>query len=216
MLFILQEDGSAKECSCRQLRISEEKLKASGLSEEFRKMTFDRFDYQKSIEVMEAYLTAKNYSKEFKEIRVARKNSIIFSGQVGSGKTHLGMSIANTLLDKNIGVIYMPYRSSITNLKQSITDAENYQKEISIYKEAQVLLIDDLFKGKYTESDTNIMYEIVDYRYFKNLPMIITTERSLDKLIEIDEAIGSRIYEMSKNHIVELEGNKLNYRLHGA
>ena len=140
---------------------------------------------------------------------------MMFLGQVGSGKTHLAMAISNSLLDKGIGVIYMPYRDSITNLKQSIRDAENYQREINIYKNSQTLIIDDLFKGKITESDTNIMYEIINYRYFKNLPIIVTSEKTVDDLIEIDEAIGSRLYEMSKNYIATMMGENLNYRIHG-
>ena len=168
MLFVIQDDGTAKECECRSLRIAEEKLKASGVSEEFRKKTFDNFNYERSIEVMEAFMKAKSYSKNFEKIRVTRKNSVMFIGQVGSGKTHLAIAISNILLDKGIGVIYMPYRDSITNLKQSITDSENFQREISKYKNAQVLLIDDLFKGAITKSDINIMYEIVNYRYFKS------------------------------------------------
>ena len=134
MLFIIQDDGTAKECECRSLRIAEEKLKASGVSEEFRKKTFENFNYEKSIETMEAFMKAKSYSKNFEEIRVTRKNSMMFLGQVGSGKTHLAIAISNLLLDKGIGVIYMPYRDSITNLKQSILDEENYQREISKYK----------------------------------------------------------------------------------
>ena len=106
---------------------------------------------------------------------------MMFLGQVGSGKTHLAIAISNLLLDKGIGVIYMPYRDSITNLKQSILDEENYQREISKYKNAQVLLIDDLFKGRITESDVNIMYEIVNYRYFKNLPILTTSEKTVDE-----------------------------------
>ena len=129
MMFIIQEDGTAKACECRSIRIAEDKLKASGVSEEFRKMRFENFDYSKSKETMLAYSKAKSYSKKFEELRVARQNSIIFCGQVGSGKTHLAMSIGNVLLDTGAGVIYMPYRSSITNLKQSITDEENYQRE---------------------------------------------------------------------------------------
>lgn len=216
MLFILQDDGTAKECECRKLRIAEDKLKASGVSEEFRNMRFENFKYENSIEVMEAFLTAKNYSKNFEDIRAVRKNSIMFNGQVGSGKTHLAMSIANILLDCSTGVIYMPYRSIITKIKQSITDEENYQREVNLYKNAEVLLIDDLFKGKITQSDVNIIYEIIDYRYFKSLPLIVTTEKSIEDLVEIDEAIGSRIYEMSKNYVVTMKGKKLNYRLHGA
>lgn len=216
MLFIIQDDGTAKECECRSLRIAEEKLKASGVSEEFRKKTFENFNYEKSIETMEAFMKAKSYSKNFEEIRVTRKNSMMFLGQVGSGKTHLAIAISNLLLDKGIGVIYMPYRDSITNLKQSILDEENYQREISKYKNSQVLLIDDLFKGRITESDVNIMYEIVNYRYFKNLPILTTSEKTVDDLIEIDEAIGSRLYEMSKNYVAEMKGEKLNYRIYGS
>lgn len=214
-LFILQDDNTAKECECRKLRIAEDKLRESGVSEEFRNKTFKNYDYEFSTEHMKAFLIAKNYSKNFNNTRDTRKNSTMLIGQVGSGKTHLAMAIANGLLDDLIGVIYMPYRTSITNLKQNITNEENYQKEIRLYKTAEVLLIDDLFKGKITESDVNIIYEIVDYRYFKSLPIIITTEKSIDDLVEIDEAIGSRLYEMSKNSLVIMKGKKLNYRLYG-
>lgn len=216
MLFVELEDGSFSPCECRQLRIAEDKLKASGVSEEFRNMRFENFNYESSLETMEAYATAKSYSKSFKEIRVARQNSIMLMGQVGSGKTHLAMAISNTLLDSSVGVIYMPYRSIITKIKQSITDEENYQREVNKYKEAQVLFIDDLFKGRITEADINVMFEIVDYRYFKKLPIIVTTEKTIDELLEIDEAIGSRLYEMSKGYMVTMKGNKLNYRVYGA
>ena len=36
------------------------------------------------------------------------------------------------------------------------------------------------------------------------------------QLIEIDEAIGSRLYEMSKNYLAEMVGDKLNYRIYGS
>lgn len=215
MLFIIQDDGTAKECECRALRIAEEKLRASGVSEEFRKKTFDNFNYKKSNEIMESYIKAKSYFKNFDTIRDSRENSIMFLGQVGSGKTHLAIAISNLLLDRGIGVIYMPYRDSITNLKQSIRDEENYQREINKYKNAQVLMVDDLLKGKITESDINIMYEIINYRYFKNLPIIITCEKTVNEIIEIDEAIGSRLFEMSKKYVAVMIGEKLNYRIYG-
>ncbi|MDO7204487.1 hypothetical protein Q5M85_10335 [Paraclostridium bifermentans] len=33
----------------------------------------------------------------------------MFLGQVGSGKTHLSLSIANKLMDNCVGVLYMSY-----------------------------------------------------------------------------------------------------------
>ena len=57
------------------------------------------------------------------------------------------------------------------------------------------------------------MFEIVNYRYLNNLPLIISTEFTVDRLLDFDEAIGSRIFEMSKNYLVEIEGKENNYRL---
>ena len=212
-MFIIESDGAAKACECRNIRIAEEKLKASGISEEFRKMRFENFDFSKNKEVMNAFKVSRDYCFRFDDLKATRNNSIMLLGQVGSGKTHLAMSVSNILLDTRVGVIYMPYRSSITNLKQSITDELNYKKEINKYKDAQVLFIDDLFKGRYTESDINIIYEIIDYRYFKCLPVIVTSEKTVAEIIDIDEAIGSRLYEMSKNHVISMRGKHLNYRM---
>ena len=110
----------------------------------------------------------------------------------------------------------MPYRDSITKIKQSITDEINYNKEMELYKNAQVLLIDDLFKGNVTGADINAMFSIINYRYMKKLPIIVSSEKNINELLAIDEAISSRLIEMSKGYIVELKGKHLNYRLVGA
>ena len=44
--------------------------------------------------------------------------------------------------------------------------------------------------------------------------MIISTEKCGDDLLQIDEAIGSRILEMTKDCNIELKGRKLNYRIY--
>jgi DNA replication protein DnaC len=156
---------------------------------------------------------AIRYVKEFDNLKNAKNNSIAFLGQVGSGKTHLSIAIANELMKKNIGVLYMQYREVIIQLKQCIMDEENYNREIDKYKNATVLLIDDLYKGKITDSDRNIMFEIINYRYLKSSPIIVSSEFTVDAIIDIDEAIGSRIVEMCKGHIFEFSGQELNYRL---
>ena len=43
-----------------------------------------------------------------------------------------------------------------------------------------MLLIDDLFKVSISKSDVNIMFEIVNFRYFNNLPIIISCEMGID------------------------------------
>lgn len=156
---------------------------------------------------------AIKYYKYFSKLKDKRKNSIIFCGNPGSGKTHLSIAIANNLMKKKIKVVYMPYRDIITSIKQNILDVDKYSKYINKYKEAEVLLIDDLFKGNTSKSDINIMFEIINYRYMNNLPLIISTELIVEEIIEIDEAIGSRIYEMSSDYTIEILGRQNNYRL---
>lgn len=178
------------------------------------KRNFENFvTTNKPQQIKDAKEMAKRYISDFEKIKNTRNNSIAFLGQVGSGKTHLCIAIANELMHKNIGVLYMQYRESIVQLKQSILSEGNYEQEINKYKIAPVLLIDDLFKGKITDSDRNIMFEIINYRYLKDAPLIVSSELSVDSIIDFDESIGSRLVEMCKGHIVELVGEELNYRL---
>lgn len=190
-------------------------LEKSGISTAFRKKTFSNYDYSHNKQIMDAYLIAKDYTKKFKSIVDDRNNSIIFMGSPGSGKTHLALAIANNLMADKVGVTYMPYRETITRIKQSIMDEENYNKEMRRYKNAKVLLIDDMFKGNITASDINIVFELINHRYFNNMPIIVSTEKTMDDLLKIDEAIGSRMLEMCKNRRIEMRGKQLNYRIYG-
>ena len=77
----------------------------------------------------------------------------------------------------------MGYRDVITRIKQNIMDEAYYNRVMNRYKNARVLLVDDLFKGSITGSDVNIMFEIVNHRYFNNLPVIVSSEKSVEELI---------------------------------
>ena len=124
------------------------------------KHTFTNFEvWNKSSQI--AKDTAIAYYHDFYEVRGSRRNSILFCGQVGSGKTHLSVALAINFLQRKTKVVYMPYRDVITKIKQNMLDAEYYCKMISKYQLCEVLLIDDLFKGKINESDVNIIFEII-------------------------------------------------------
>ncbi|MDO4301810.1 MAG: ATP-binding protein [Clostridia bacterium] len=205
---------SVRECSCQAVKQSKQLMEQSGISREFNSKGFKNFDTKNIPQLIIAKRKAINYFKEFKDVEQTRNNSIMFCGQVGSGKTHLGVAISRSLMSKNIAVIYMAYRNAITKIKQVLIDSTDYYHEISRYSQARVLYIDDFLKGKVTEADVNIVYEIVNYRYMNNLPLIISTEKSLDEIITFDEAIGSRIIEMCRGNIVHLQGKELNHRLY--
>lgn len=70
-----------------------------------------------------------------------------------------------------------------------------------------------LQNGKVTESDVNIMFEIINYRYLNLKPIIVSSELTQSKLLDFDESVGSRIIEMCRDRIGEVKGIENNYRL---
>jgi len=62
---------------------------------------------------------------------------------------------------------------------------------------------------------------VVNYRYLNHLPIWLSTEKTPEQLIAIDEGIATRIHERAKVHTVQMRltkeekaaGMQLNYRL---
>ena len=136
--YILTGRGAVP-CSCKELREAERILSKSGISKEFAKKTFDNFDYSRNVQVLNAYNMARQYVNNFEQIKDSRPNSIIFMGSVGGGKSHLSFAIANALMKKGVGVIYMGYRESIMKIKQNVMNMEEYEKIMNRYNKSKVL-----------------------------------------------------------------------------
>lgn len=203
----------ATSCDCRKRDKSLVEWKHSGINPLNNNMTFSNFqEWNESSK--NAKDTAMAYYTRFENIKSNRQNSIIFCGQPGSGKTHLAVALAVNFIKKNKKVVYFQYRDVITKIKHNMLDAEYYERSVSRLKTCEILLIDDLFKGRVNDSDINIMFEIINYRYLNFLPVIVNSEFLIDKLLSFDEAIGSRIYEMCKDYVVQIkQDRKNNFRL---
>lgn len=147
-------------CECFELEEAEKLFGNSGIKDE--NYTFSNFEEWNEI-AKEMKTAATNYYKNFTSIKDSRQNSIGFFGQVGSGKSHLTIALGlNILRQKKLSVVYFSYRDTITELKQNMLDEVFYKKQLYKYQTSKVLLIDDLLKGKTTESDKNIMFEIIN------------------------------------------------------
>lgn len=203
--FGLNAQGS-RECDCSKAKRFQKRIEKSGLKDKFETLTFDNFDaYNDELKLNKAL--AIGFAKE------DLSNTILLLGQSGSGKTHLATAICKEILyGKNIPLIYESYREIIGNIKPLTMNLEERVKAIGVYKDAPVLYIDDLFKGNTTGTDESIIFEILDYRYSRKLKTIITSEKSIEELFQINEALAGRLVEDSKGHILRFKETK-NYRL---
>jgi len=207
--------SAIQECACKKAEAIQRHMEASGIYDLVRDKTFEKFLLNKGNPLLcRAKRLGMNYTENFEQKKDTH-NSVAFLGAVGSGKTHLSFAIANELLKRNMDVAYFPYREEITRLKQNIINEKVYQNRMNIFKNARVLLLDDLFKGKVTESEISIIFELINDRYLRKKATIISSELTIHRLMDIDEAVGSRILEVAKGSIIQFQESKMNYRLYG-
>ncbi|MGR6546288.1 ATP-binding protein [Paenibacillus tundrae] len=203
-----------EECSCVRDRMVERLMGSSKITEEFQQKTFRNFEAEGRPDVITtAYKTAGEYAKNFFEIRKTRKNSLALLGRPGSGKTHLLMAVCNYLLKKGVGVHYFPWVEGFNEIKDNLDTLDTRIRQL---QQAEVLFIDDMYKGrqKPTDFQAEQSFAIINYRYLNNLPVLISSEQTIAGICEIDEALGSRINEMCRDYKVVIQGGiEMNYRL---
>lgn len=189
------------DCSCVPIRKARKRIADSGLADQVTRYTFD------------AFIPAEPWQKEAKEAveRYAADPHgwLVITGRSGTGKTHLCTAACGELL-KNMPVVYFSWRTDAPIVKALITDMQAYSSEIDRLTGARCLYIDDFFKGSITDADKNLAYTLIDKRYSDITKLtIISSELSFTQMMEVDEAIGGRIWERAT---VKLALTGKNYR----
>lgn len=204
-------------CSCVEQERMERIIKSSQITDSFRSLTFENFDTSDVHETIQmAFRKAKIYAVRFNEIRRTKNNGICLLGRPGTGKTHLLSAISNSLIDEGVELLYMPYVQTMEEVKNDMKKEDVNAARFEKMMKVEVLFIDDLFKPPTTPSPYEIrkMFEVINYRYLETKPILISSELSIDELLDIDEGLGSRIKEMCHDFRVVIKGGReLNYRL---
>lgn len=193
-------------------------MESSQITPAFREKTFENFTSKGKPPVIRAmYDCAKDYAARFDKISRTENNWLVYLGEPGCGKTHLSMAVANILLAKPVPVLYFPHVEGVKELLKYFQQKSeaNIHDRVDKMKKAQVLIWDDIFKGRERPTDwvLELVFEVINYRYLNLLPTIINSERGDYQLLEMDKAIGSRILERGKGHTVIVEGEQYNFRL---
>ena len=193
----------SRACECYSKRESIKRIKKSGLETLMQEYTFDKYEeteqWQKAIKEKAKAFLDDNYKKWF-----------YIGGQVGCGKTFICTAITGELINRGKQAVYMLWRDEVVGLKANVNDFPEYDKRMSELKNAEVLYIDDFFKtekGKEpTPADVNVAFELLNYRYNNHdLITIISSERLVDELMQIDEAVGCRIYQRAKDYNLSIK-----------
>lgn len=204
-ILFKRESGElvTRECECMSKRRSLRRIRKSGISDMLTRYTFKNFD------------DSDDVRKSIKATAISYANSnsgwFYIAGQPGSGKTHICTAICARLIDRGKDVYYMKWRDESRQLKAQI-NSEALEEPLEKLKTVYALYIDDFFKGGSNEADVRLSFEIINARYNNSkLRTIISTEMPLEEILQVDEALGSRIYERSRGFVIAAP--KENYRL---
>lgn len=204
----------ARDCECMEVRQSIKRIERSGLKDALKQCTFQSF-------CVDDEFQSDMKSKALKYIEDFNGKWFFAGGQVGCGKTHICTAIVHSfLVGMKKPAKYMQWRDEIPKIK-SKANSDEYERLLKLWKTVKVLYIDDLFKTeqgqKPTIADVNISFEILNYRYRNpDLITVISSEKTIREIVSIDEAVGSRIFEKSKEYCINIGKDvSKNYRLKG-
>lgn len=198
-----------EECSCMEIRRNMRYMRESGLSE-----LLDRY-------TMQEWKRIEKWQEILRDMAIKYAESptgwFYLAGRPGTGKTHICTALCGLLMQKGYRTRYMLWRDISVRAKAAVNDEEKYQELIAPLKRVRVLYVDDLFKtGKGQEpttGDVSLAFEILNARYNDERKLtIISSEMTINQILEIDEGVGSRIYQRSKNNYADLS-DKQNWRL---
>ena len=195
-------------CKCDRDRAEQEKLREKQIEQDrLRKncfisknqiaYTFENADEDTDKEIIKK---TKNYVKHFEEMRKDNVGLLLY-GNVGSGKTYIACSIANAIITEYSYTVKMRNFAQILNDLQKggfNLDRNEYIEQIT---SSTLLILDDFGIERNTEYALEQIYNVINARYLKARPTIITTNLNFKDIEKEQEdimlgRIYSRIIEM--------------------
>lgn len=149
------------------------------------------------------------------------KNSIVFAGVNGVGKTSLAAAIVRALVDDEIPAMYARVADFLSAVKERFDRRDSYefdfgdtdQQIIRTFQDAPVLVWDEFGVKQYTEWRRDTVEQVIRHRYSHQMPTIFTTNLTYEELASEacwDKQIGHAVHGMA--HWFEMGGKELRRR----
>jgi DNA replication protein DnaC len=187
--------GRLEICPCRTTQVREqlrERLFRLSHLDQLKHLTFENFNphgrmgigEQAAFSIERAYNQAQLFTE-------SREGWLLLQGGYGCGKTHLAASIANRCVSLAIPTLFLTVPDLLDNLRFSYESEEfTFEERFDQIRTAPLLILDDFGTQNATPWACEKLFQILNYRYINHLPMVLTTNLSLD---ELDGRIRSRL-----------------------
>ena len=176
--------------------------KYSLINESLKSASFENYETTNDAQ-SQAKSVAVNYVKDFPDV-----GNLLFSGNYGTGKSHLSVSITKELINNGNNCIFISFPKLITKIKDSFNnDSVSEDEIIRLMKQVDLLVIDDLGAEHKTPWTTSRLFEIIDDRAGK--PTVFTTNL---EAAELKDWVGDRIFSRIMNDTQRVKLDSFDYR----
>jgi DNA replication protein DnaC len=211
--FLIDEaTNTARDCSCRPLRISRRKAAKleARIPDRYRGVGFDR----EPVASMPDLITrpVKAFTRRVDE-QLDQGRGLWFAGDVGTGKTTLAMLVSKSALEAGRTVAIYSVPRLLNLVREAMVSEEGKLEFLDRLTSVDLLHLDDLGAQTQTEWVLEQLYSIINTRYEDQRAIVVTSNQFPDELSQvIGERTVSRLSEMCD--VLPLQGpdRRLEYR----
>ena len=116
--------------------------------------------------------------------------SLIYTGNTGCGKTYLCACALNHLFELKKEAYYITHRRLVSQMQQAIQDNREAYEVIRKLSYQRYLILDDIGSAANTDWQKEMLLELIDIRYNKQLPTMYTSNLNFE---DMKKTMGDRI-----------------------
>jgi len=177
--------------------------------DELKELTFESFHPRGQIGLGEKQ--ANSLEMAFNQANHYARNLngwLLLQGGYGCGKTHLAAAIANFAVEMGVPTLFLTVPDLLDMLRFSY-DSQNttFENRFNEIRNASLLILDDFGTQNATGWAQEKLFQIINYRYINKLPLVITTNLSLD---DVEARFRSRLSD--RELVTDVRINAPDYR----